>query len=75
MATSMKRACMGAATREVRSTEWMERCRACGTEVRRDLIDHPFFGFRAGCDAWRRQRSPNGDSGGDSEPSSRDVIE
>ena len=26
-------------------------------------------------DAWRRQRSPNGDSGGDSEPSSRDVIE
>ena len=43
-------ACRGAVTREVRRSEWMERCCACGDEVRSDLVDHPFFGFRAGCD-------------------------
>lgn len=47
-------ACMGASMREVRTTEWMEECRACGNRVRHDLVDHPFFGFKAGCDRWKQ---------------------
>ena len=46
-------ACLGANTREVRTTEYMEECRACGDGVRHDLVDHPFFGFKAGCDRWK----------------------
>jgi len=42
-------ACCGHETRSVRTTEHMERCRACGTEVRFDLVGHEFFGFAAGC--------------------------
>lgn len=45
-------ACLGAATRQVRTTEHMEQCRACGTEVQFQLVDHRFFGFKAGCDRW-----------------------
>jgi hypothetical protein len=40
------RACEGGETITVRTTEWMEQCRACGTMVRADLVDHLFFGFR-----------------------------
>lgn len=43
-------ACLGADTRSVRTTEYMEKCRLCGTEVQYQLVDHPFFGFKAGCD-------------------------
>lgn len=43
-------ACMGASTGENRTTEYMIVCRACGTEVRHDLVDHRVFGFRAGCE-------------------------
>lgn len=42
-------ACHGAETRSVRTTEHMEECRACGTQIQFQLIDHPFWGFRAGC--------------------------
>lgn len=42
-------ACRGHATTPVRTTEHMERCQACGTEVRWDLANHHIFGFRAGC--------------------------
>lgn len=44
-----RRACLGAPTISVRTTEYMERCQACGTEVQYQLVDHPFWGFRAGC--------------------------
>jgi len=46
-------ACQGGDTRQVRTTEHMEECRVCGERVRFDLVDHPFFGFRAGCDKWK----------------------
>jgi hypothetical protein len=43
-------ACLGAATKSTRSCmEHMEECQACGCEVRWDLVDHPVFGFKAGC--------------------------
>lgn len=45
-----RRACLGAATHSVRTTEHMEECRACGTQVQFQLVDHPFWGFRAGCE-------------------------
>lgn len=45
-------ACRDHDTIPVRTTEHMERCRACGTEVRADLIEHAFFGFEAGC-VWK----------------------
>jgi hypothetical protein len=44
-----KMACLGAETRTVRTTEWMEECRACGTQVQWQLVNHPFWGFRSGC--------------------------
>lgn len=48
---STKRACKGARTRTVfTGTGDMERCQACGTLVDWDLVDHPLFGFEAGCD-------------------------
>lgn len=46
-----KAACCGAPTAETRCfSEHMAECRLCKTEVRWDLIDHPVFGFAAGCD-------------------------
>jgi hypothetical protein len=45
------RACMGAPTvTEQNAMGDMERCLACGAEVRWDLVDHPFWGFKACCD-------------------------
>lgn len=45
-----KMACKGAPTiTEPGGTGDMEKCQACGDAVARDLVDHPFFGFRAGC--------------------------
>lgn len=45
-----KRACLGAPTVAYRSgCEHMERCKHCGTGVRADMVEHPFFGFAAGC--------------------------
>lgn len=31
----------------------MEECRACGTAVQFQLVNHKFFGFKAGCDRWK----------------------
>lgn len=31
----------------------MERCLHCGTSIRWDLVDDPFWGFKAGCDEWQ----------------------
>lgn len=42
-------ACLGAETRSVRTTEHMEECRACGTQIQFQLVDHLFWGFKAGC--------------------------
>jgi len=49
-------ACRGAHTVSVRSTEHMERCRACGTEIQYQLVDHPFWGFKASCE--ERENAP-----------------
>jgi hypothetical protein len=44
------RACKGGETRCVQTlTQHMEQCQACGIAVPGDLIDHPCFGFDAGC--------------------------
>lgn len=49
-------ACRGAPTRSTREgPEHMEECRTCGAAVRWDLVDHKFFGFKAGCP--REERS------------------
>jgi hypothetical protein len=50
MSTRTNMACLGAETVSVRVTEYMERCRACGMEIQYQLVDHPFWGFRAGCE-------------------------
>lgn len=50
MSTRTNMACLGAETISVRTIEHMERCRACGTEVQWQLVNHPFWGFRAGCE-------------------------
>lgn len=43
-------ACRGAPTNSERfGPEHMEICQACENCVRYDLIDHWFFGFKAGC--------------------------
>jgi hypothetical protein len=42
-------ACCGHETRSVRTTEHMEQCRACQTEVRHDLVGDRLLGFAAGC--------------------------
>lgn len=43
-------ACNGAETRSVHITGvWFEECTACRTRVASDLVEHPFFGFAAGC--------------------------
>jgi len=46
------RACHGAATTACRMSDMGhgQACRSCGMRVRDDLLDHPFFGFRAGCE-------------------------
>lgn len=43
---------MGAETRDVGRVmgEYMQECRVCRMQVQWQLINHPFFGFRAGCD-------------------------
>lgn len=47
---TVRRACQGAQTVECRNgPEHGQRCRECGTWVRDDMTDHPFFGFKAGC--------------------------
>ena len=44
------RACQGGETRCVQTlAQHMEECEACGMAVPCDLIDHPCFGFEAGC--------------------------
>lgn len=48
-------ACLGADTRSVRTTEYMEECRLCGTEVQYQFVDHPFFGFKSGCDRFTKE--------------------
>ena len=46
-----KMACRGAGTVTIRTGSGdMEECRACGTKVAWDLVEHPIFGFEAGCD-------------------------
>jgi hypothetical protein len=43
-------ACLGAGTRTVRKgCVDFEKCIACGTQVRWDLIDNRLFGFANGC--------------------------
>jgi hypothetical protein len=45
-----RKACEGADTIENRdSCEEMRECIACGSRVRHDLTEHPFFGFSASC--------------------------
>lgn len=51
-----KMACRGAPTVSVRTTEHMERCQACGTEVQYQLVQSSFWGFRAGCPRWSALR-------------------
>jgi hypothetical protein len=55
-------ACLGAETVSVRTTEYMERCRACGTEIQYQLVDHPFWGFRAGCEEVENMTERLGDA-------------
>ncbi len=46
----VRRACQGAKTVDCRNgIEHGQRCRECGTWVRDDMTNHPFFGFKAGC--------------------------
>lgn len=43
-------ACQGGKTVDCRNgSEHGQRCRECGSWVRDDMTDHPFFGFKAGC--------------------------
>ena len=42
-----RRACLDGPTRSMPNN--MEECVECGTCVRHDLVDHPFFGFKNGC--------------------------
>lgn len=45
-----KAACRGAATVSMRcGPTHMEECQACHMAVAWDLINHHFFGFKAGC--------------------------
>lgn len=44
------RACLGGDTIPTRmGMESAHQCAACGTKVRNDLVEHPFFGFRNSC--------------------------
>lgn len=62
---SETRACCGADTMPCRLSDLShaQQCRKCGTRVRDDLVEHPFFGFVAGCHQPARGRasepSPN----------------
>jgi hypothetical protein len=42
-------ACQGHSTISIRTIGHMERCRACSTEIRHDLVDDPIVGFAAVC--------------------------
>lgn len=46
-----KRACLGGKTKPCQFSDLghAQACLSCGTRVRDDLVDHPFFGFSAGC--------------------------
>jgi hypothetical protein len=54
------RACQGAATNDVRTTEHMCECQYCGIMVREDMTEHPFFGFKAGCQQEWEDREETG---------------
>lgn len=42
----------GAKTKYVRvGSGHFKECRACGTRIREDLQEHPFFGWNASCGA------------------------
>lgn len=57
-------ACRGGTTKPVRSHgEHMEECRYCSTRVSFDLVDHGFFGFRAGCPRAEKVEKAEGDRG------------
>lgn len=44
------KACLGADTRSERNgSEHGQVCQKCGTWVRDDAVDDPFWGFKAGC--------------------------
>ncbi|GAG00628.1 unnamed protein product [marine sediment metagenome] len=51
MSEESTKACLGAETKTVWNASGdMEECVCCGTRVRWDLVDHPFFGFKhQGC--------------------------
>jgi|GEM_PF-4708121 len=47
---SVDMACEGAETlTKYHATEAMEECKSCGSCVRWDLVDHPFWGFKSSC--------------------------
>jgi hypothetical protein len=35
----------------------MHECYHCGTQVQWDMVDHPFFGFRATCESYRAAKA------------------
>jgi hypothetical protein len=51
-----RRACLGGSTLSVRmGSEHAQECVVCGTTVRDDMTDHPFFGFASsGCEEGAR---------------------
>lgn len=50
-----EKACEGGQTMESRhSGEHFAVCAECGSEVRYDMVDHPFWGFASSC-PWTRQ--------------------
>ena len=56
-----KMACKGAQTFTVHTGSGdMEECRACGGRVAWDLVNHPLFGFKVGCDHNQASRNCNG---------------
>lgn len=46
-----KRACLGGKTKPCRFSDLghAQACLSCGTRIRDDLVDHPFFGFATSC--------------------------
>lgn len=49
MAELVKQGCAASGAMTFDADHNMVECRKCGTKIRHDLSDHPFFGFRAGC--------------------------
>jgi len=55
---TLPRACEGGPTAACRmGAEHAQQCLACLTKVRVDMVDHPFFGFAAGCSQHSTLRS------------------